>query len=188
MKQAARAMLLLVSLSACGTSPEPSYYSLATIPGTASPTISPTIKIHRPTLATYLDRPEFIEQKNDFQITIDDINYWAEPIDRMFERIMADDLRQRLPASHVLTDNEALSENPRFIVNLTIDHFNQTGNGMVLFEGELMVQDNNAAGRVEHIPLHVTADSDSSPQSIALNLSKLVAQTADRLVVAVTHQ
>jgi len=184
MKKSFLSVLILATLSACGTSSEPGYYSLASLPGAVSFGIAQTIKIQRPTIPAYLDRPQFVRQANDFHVAIDDTSYWAEPIDRMLARTLADDLRLRLPASHVLIEGETISDNMRFTVNLNIDHFNAIGNGAVLLEGQLIINDNTGAPE-QYIPILFHTDAGSSSQAITQGLSEVVGSAADKIVEAI---
>ena len=62
MKKTIVALCLVFILTACGTSPEPDYFSLDAVPGAALPDTAVIIKIERPVLAGYLDRPDFVRQ------------------------------------------------------------------------------------------------------------------------------
>lgn len=175
-------LLILTILIACGTSPEPGYYMLSPVPGVVKPEVATALKIRRPSFANYLDRSGFVRQQNEYQIIIESGRNWAEPLDRMFNRIFVADLRQRLPASQVVTEGEFKPINPRFIVDANIVHFNQVANGDVVLEGELVVKDKLGAAPPAFIPIKFTTSTGLSPQSVAAALSQLIGDTADRLV------
>jgi uncharacterized lipoprotein YmbA len=178
-----RALIIisLIFLSACGNSPEPDYYTLAPVSGAAIADIAETIEIRRPAIPPYLDRPEFVEQENEFRIGIDSEDNWAEPLDKMLARILADDLQQRLPASHVMTEGEFVPDNIRFIVDTNIDHFNEIEDNRTVLEGELVIHDKKGPLLPIFIPLKFTASVNSSPRSMTAGLSQLVADAADKI-------
>src|ERR1700734_1922854 len=96
-------LLSLLWFAGCGTSPEPDFYNMKKIDG-AQFDNNFSIKIQRPSIPEYLDRPDIVREENAYQVKIDEMYRWAEPLDRMFERILAENLRQRLPKSIILSE------------------------------------------------------------------------------------
>ncbi|MGB9153402.1 MAG: ABC-type transport auxiliary lipoprotein family protein [Alphaproteobacteria bacterium] len=176
MKKVALIVLATLALTACsGTSPEPDYFSLAPVPGTPSPDIAVVIKIHRPTMPGYLDRLDFIRQDGDYQLLIDNTDNWVDPLDEMFAHTLTADLQQRLPASMVVAEDAASPPNIRLTIDMNIQRFNQENSGDVVLQGELIISDKTTLASPHLIPIHLTADADTSPQSVARGLSQLVA-------------
>jgi uncharacterized lipoprotein YmbA len=122
---------LLFALTACGTSPEPDYYILAPVPGIPQPAAA-QIQIERPVLPAYLDRPDIVTQTNPYQIEIDETKRWAAPLDEMFEKILAEDLRQRLPSSLIATEQDDKAPDTRLTLEISVDTFNAIDDGNAL--------------------------------------------------------
>jgi uncharacterized lipoprotein YmbA len=116
-------LFLTLLLTACGTSPEPNYYGLTQIDGATAPGVY-TVKIQRPGLPDFLDRPDIVSGENAYQYTIDEMHRWVEPLDRMFERILTEDLRQRLPNSKILSESDTGTADLQYVVETNITQFN----------------------------------------------------------------
>src|ERR1700734_3383444 len=96
-------LIFALFLASCGTSPEPRFYGLNEIDGPQTEQ-NLSIKIQRPGLPQYLDRPDIVRSENTYQYKIDEMRRWAEPLDRMFERILTEDLQQRLPDNRIQSE------------------------------------------------------------------------------------
>jgi len=182
MKKYVSIFFMVFALAGCGTSTEPNYFSLAPLSGPTVPEIVTVIKIHRPVLAGYLDRPDFVQQKNDYQLLIDATDNWAEPLDAMFARILAADIQQRLPSSIVVTEDNATPSDIRFTIDMNIQRFNQKSDGDVLLQGELIVGDHTLPDAHKPIPIQLTADATTSPQAVTNGLSRLLADLATTII------
>lgn len=179
MKYRAPCFLMLLALTGCGVSPEPDYYTLAAVPGVASPEVRMTVKIERPIIPAYLDRPDIVRQSGAYRIDIDEARRWAAPFDEMLERVLAGDLRQRLPNSSVATDEDDTPVSNGFIVVTDIENFNRTDEGAVLDAQITLTGRGDCARNPETLPFHA-ASTDGGPAG----LSALAGQLADRIETA----
>jgi uncharacterized lipoprotein YmbA len=190
MKRGILFILCLGGLTACslGSSQEPNYYELTPVSGTSAPGIGLAIKVQRPSIPAYLDRPDIVRQENDYQYKIDQFSWWAEPLDEMLERILAEDLRKRLPDSSVLTESDTGTMNARYIVNTDIERFNAVDANDVAFKATLSIEDKNGGApfKPEVITLHT--DGATWPDAIAAALSTLAGEYADRVAEALRQQ
>jgi uncharacterized lipoprotein YmbA len=171
-------LVAFLSLTACGTSAEPSYFSLAPQDGTPLPDIQTTVKVQRPLMPDYLDRPDFIYQESDYHLSIDETSNWAEPLDKMFARILAADLQQRLPQSTIWSGNDDIAA-PHFIVGLTIEQFNPVARREIALKGQLIITDRKTGVPLQSTPFQLDASTYGSPRAVAAGLSHLMAQEAD---------
>ena len=184
-----RAVLFLaLSLAACGTSPEPDYYDLAAVNGTPLPGIALAIKIQRPSLPDYLDRPDIVREESAYQYKIDEMRRWAEPLDRMFERLLAEDLRQRLPDSTILSESDTGTTDLRYVIETNIEQFNATGKDEASFKAVLSISDKTAATPIKPRRIELTASSGDSTPALAAALSNLVGEYADQIQAALQQQ
>ena len=172
---------VLFVLSACGTSPEPSYFSLAAQDGMTLDDVKAAIKVQRPLMPDYLDRPDFIYQESDYHLSIDESSNWAEPLDKMFARILAADLQQRLPQSTVWSGNDDVAA-PRYIVALTVQTFNPVAHGSLTLQGTAILTDRKTGQVLRSKPFRLTTSASGSARSVAAGLSLLIAQEADDLM------
>ncbi|MGE3623550.1 MAG: membrane integrity-associated transporter subunit PqiC [Bdellovibrionales bacterium] len=177
------ACLALIWLASCGTSPEPAYYTLAPVPGAQVSHITASFKIQRPGLPRYLDRPDIVSQSNLYRIDIDQRNRWAAPLDRMIERVLAENMRQRMPNASIVSESETSGILPRYVVEIDIQQFNRVEGGDVVLKAQLSVRDRAGALRTEVLSL--AAAASSSPSSQAEALSRLTGRMADYIVAMI---
>jgi len=173
-----------LALAGCGSSPEPSYYTLAPVASAATMEDEATVKIQRPSLPGYLDRPDIVRQAGDYRIDIDETRRWATPLDEMFERLLAEDLRQRMPSAFIVTERDEAS-NPRFIIETSIQNFNETGNGALLAAQLSAIDKEGCADKnIKFIPFRMESNDADRMQG----LSTLIGQLADRIPSLIREQ
>ncbi len=166
-------------LSACGTSQEPDYFTLTPVSGAAKPAISVSLKVERPVLAGYLDRPEFSRQIDVSQVLVDNTDYWAEPLDKMVAHILADDLQQRLPASVINANDNYVAPDARYTIDVNLTQFNLVDGDRVVLTGHVTAQDRLHASSACLWPVQGNINSGSSPSAVAEGLSALIGKLAD---------
>lgn len=174
--------ILVFGCAACAISPEPDYFILTQTKGEMALSVKENIRIQRPQLARYLDQPEFVYQIDSVQIKKDDSRYWAEPLDVMVERILAADLQQRLPASHVVTENTDTTTDREIKVALDIQHFNYVNHDHAVFQANLLLHSKAWGNKNPIFPVNLEVDTASSGKAIADSMSDLVGRLADKIV------
>lgn len=175
-------ILLGLGCSACAMSPEPDYFTLVSVEGPVSPVLKDSLEVQRPLLARYLDRLEFVGQTADVQIEIDNSRFWAEPLDTMIERILAEDLRQRLPSSSVESEFAGITVRPREKVTLDLEHFNRIEPDRVVLEGRVTLHGQGVNDRDLTLPIKLEKSADDGGADVTEALSALLGQLADKIV------
>ena len=181
-------VLFTLFLVACGTSPEPDYYELAAVNGTPSSGNLVSIKIQRPSLPDYLDRPDIVREETGYQYKIDEMRRWAEPLDRMFERLLAEDLRQRLPDSKILSESDTGTVDLRYVVETDIEQFNAIGKDEAALKGVLLISDKTGSLPAKPLRIELTAPAGASTQALAAALSDLIGEYADHIQAAIQRR
>lgn len=83
-------LVMVAALVACGTSAPTHYYLLDTaVTGASGSPGSERIGVGPVVLPAYLDRPGIVTRTGDSQVSIDDFNQWAEPLDSAVPRLIA---------------------------------------------------------------------------------------------------
>jgi uncharacterized lipoprotein YmbA len=100
-----RSCLILAALAGCARSQPTQYYTLSTVaePAAASrPGQGLVIGLGPLTLPQYLDRPSIVTRAGANRMRLDDFSQWAEPLEPMLTRIMAEDLYTLTGAADVI--------------------------------------------------------------------------------------
>ena len=173
------AALALLLLAGCGAG-DPTYYRLATWPGTPHPTATAiAVDVHAPSVASYLDRDYIVESVSDYRLHLAGNDAWAEPIGDMLGRTLSADLAQRLPDDRV-SDGSGLARNASASVDLDVTRLDRDEHGTALLRGTLTLRD--AAGTVLRSDKLDLAAPDLGAGSAAFTAaeSRLLGTAADR--------
>jgi uncharacterized lipoprotein YmbA len=171
-------LLLVAGLSACA-SPDPTYYTLAPVPGPVLAGGPPTIEVRRPGLAAYLDRTDIVRRSDDYRLAIASGEQWGEPLDNLIGRVLAENLTDRLPGSTVFSD-DAVSPHEA-LVNLDIGRFDADAKGTVTLLAQVAVQRApNQRQATRSVRLTAQTQSPSTSDMVAA-MSQLLGQLADAI-------
>ena len=170
----------ILILANCSSSPEPQYYTLSAIAGNSQTNCSTNIKLRRPVIPQTLDRPEMVTQNGEFQIEENDYNLWPEPLDRMIERVLAEDLRLRLPHGIITTESSGANLKAAFTVDTDIQQFGNDADGKAILQAQSIVYKSDKAEKSSPVLLH--GEAVTSPELMAKNLSILLGNFADNIV------
>ena len=98
--------LLLAALAGCAPGQPTRHYTLSTAsePAAAAPRSGqgPAIGLGPLTLPPYLDRPDIVTRAGANRMRLGEFSQWAEPLEPLLTRVMAEDLSARTGASDVI--------------------------------------------------------------------------------------
>ncbi len=171
---------LLAFLSGCGTSPPPVLYTLAAQPGPAIATRKISVELRRVGLAGYLDRPELVRGTVDFRLQVSDGDRWGEPLGRMLDRILTEDLVQRLPDASVFAESGAISTRPDTVLEIDIQRLDADLGGSMVLLAQIAVRPDGKTASALTIRLTAPIGGAGS-RAHAAAMSVIVAQLADRV-------
>ncbi|MGO4340030.1 membrane integrity-associated transporter subunit PqiC, partial [Labrys sp. KB_33_2] len=100
--------LALCLLAACA-SPEAKIYTLASQGGQRVAGRPVSVSIETVDVAKYLDRPQLVRRSGDVQLGVSEFERWGEPMGSMVQRVLAENLRRRLPAGSLVTTSQTVS-------------------------------------------------------------------------------
>ena len=137
--------LLLIAgwFSRCA-SPPLELFSLAAIPGTPVATGPRRIELRRIGLAAYLDRPEIVRAVVNYRLLVTDRDRWGEPPVRMLERVLLENLVQRLPDAAVFAESGAISTRPDTILEIDIQRLDPDAAGVVVLLAQVAIRHDGA--------------------------------------------
>jgi uncharacterized lipoprotein YmbA len=176
------ALAALTALTACGSSKDPTLYSLASRPGKQQAGTPKLVELRRPGLAGYLDRASIVTKVADYQLKVAGGDQWAEPLGDMIGRILAQDLTTRMPDTNVFVENGAISAVPEAIVAVDIRRFDASEDGKLTLSVQIVIESGSAARRTVARALTFTAVPKSSDTGeLIAAMSNLVGELADSL-------
>ncbi len=99
-------MLIYLAVAACRSSPLVHYYLLSADPQSSAVSAEskvPAIVIGPIVFPQYLDRPQLVIRGRATEVVFSELHRWAEPLDRHFLSILAENVASRLDSDHVYT-------------------------------------------------------------------------------------
>ena len=177
-----RTLLLapLVLTAARCASPDPAIYTLRAVPGAARSGGPSAVKLARPGLAGYLDRPEIVRDSAASRLSLRSGERWGEPLGDMIGRVLAEDLSQRLPGSSVFTEAGSISVDPSATIELDIQRFDLDASGVVVLQAQVAVEQGRShdPSGTRSVRLTLAPGADATSALVAA-MSALVGQLAD---------
>ena len=178
-----RPLLLLLIAAGC-TSADPAYYTLRPVPGTVAPGPASSVKLARPGLAGYLDRPEIVRDGTSNKLLLLSGERWGEPLGDMIGRILAADLTQRLPGATVFTAAGAISVDADVTVEMDVQRFDLDPSGQVVLLSQVAVHSGRNRTSSTSRSIRVTmAPAGPGTAELVSAMSALVGQMADAVAV-----
>ena len=175
----------LVLLAGCAGSPTPSLYVLQPVSGSVKPTRAVAVELRRISLAGYLDRPEMVRGPRDFRLSVDTESRWAEPLGGMLERVLTEDLVQRLPSAAVFAEAGAISTRPDFVLELDVQRLDSDAEGHVVLLAQLALRPEDGVARATTLRLRQDVGGVGSPADQAAAISAVIGALADEIGVRV---
>jgi uncharacterized lipoprotein YmbA len=162
-------------LAAC-SSPNPTLYTIAPIPGPTQGASPRIIRLRAIGLARYLERPQIVRSSEDFHLDVLSNDWWGEPLGAMLGRIMVAELTQRLPGSTVFLESGAISATPDATVEINVERLDQDASGQLILSAQIAIAGRHADTR--SVRFAVTPPS-AGTTGFASAVSTAVAQLAD---------
>jgi uncharacterized lipoprotein YmbA len=175
-----------VTSTGCGTSPPSTFYALSPDNGAPQPATVHTIRLRRPGIAGYLDRPEIVRKVVDHRLGVVDTDRWAAPLDEMVERVLAQDVEQRLAGSVVFTEDGAITADADLTLEVDLRRFEVGEGGVVDLAAEVAIEkgDAHTPAGTRSVHLHATP-ATASTASLVGAMSQLLGQLGDEIAAMV---
>ena len=174
-------------LAACSSSPNPTLYTIAPVPGTPRPLSAqragPHIIVLREiSLARYLERPQIVRSSASYQLVVELNDWWGEPLTAMIGRVLIENLSQRLPGSVVLSELGAIGNKPDATVEINLLRLDADPDGIVVLRTQvgLTLASARQSPTAQAIALKATPPSPGVPGEVAA-ISDALGQLADRI-------
>jgi uncharacterized protein len=130
---------LATALAAC-SSPDPVLYTLAPAPGTAQIGGPKVVLVQQIAIAHYLERSQIVRSSENYRLDVMSNDWWGEPLAAMLNRVLVEELGQRLPHSTVIADNGAVSARPDATIELNIQRLDEDAAGNLILQAQAAVR------------------------------------------------
>jgi uncharacterized protein len=182
-----RALLFAAALCtggpmACGSSPPSTFYALSPESGVAQPAPVHTLRLRRPGIAGYLDRPEIVRKIVDHRLGVVETDRWAAPLDEMLGRVLAQDVEQRLEGCVVFTEDGAITADADLTIEIDVRRFDVGEGGEVNLVAEVAMEkgDNHEVAGTRAVRLREVPSAATTPALLSA-MSDLVGKLADEV-------
>ena len=176
---------LVAASAACGSSADPIYYAMATVPGHDAKVAAPrVVEVRRPGIAGYLDRSDIVGRVADYRLRTKLGERWGEPFGDMIGRVLAADLSMRLPGPSVFREEAALTADVDARVEVDVQRFDAGDDGeLVLLAQVAVVRDKpQRVGATRSVTLRARPDGNGTSALVGA-MSALLGQLADQVAM-----
>jgi uncharacterized lipoprotein YmbA len=136
------------------------------------------------TIADYLRRPQVVTRPTDHQVSVDEFDRWAEPLDEVFARVLVDNLS-------VLTDFRVLnfpwtaSTSIDTNVEVVVERFEQIASGNVLLSVRwTLLEPDEKTVRVSRTTIIEKAEVGPTTEDVVAAMSGAVADLSREIATA----
>jgi hypothetical protein len=187
MQSKAAALILVMLLAGCGSSPKTHFYTLGPVaPGSHAIPVAATgapVQVGHVALPATLDRLSLVTHGPGDQVIVSDHDQWAAPLDELVQRALTADLRARLGPDHVLAPGDPPPPQGVRGLLLHVQRFAADANGQVLLDVDWDVEHGGKRSTPHHEEIRVDG-SGQGGEAIARAMSQAVAVLADRVAAA----
>ena len=174
---------IVALLAACGSSPKTQFYTLDPVPPQApmQAAASVPVQVAAVHIPPALDRQEIVRENAPPQLDVSDQNRWGGSLDNMIQRVLTQDLTQRLsPSSVVLPQQPAPQRHNAIVVDIL--QFDEDARGQVVFDGSwsLTGSDSDKPLANHHLRLSARAGSNSFSDQVAA-MSHVLGELSDNI-------
>lgn len=184
------ATALAGGLAGCAQTPPTTFYTLST---SAEPTVAKrsaqglVIGLGPITLPQYLDRPDIVTRRGANQMRLADLNKWAEPLEPLLTRVMAEDLYALLDANDVIPVPQRGDLPLDRIVEVDIGRFDADETGAVVLDARWRIYrgDNETLLASGRSLVNEQGSAVPDYNSIVAAMSRAVGQASEQIADAI---
>lgn len=183
MRRAAALLAIGLVTADCGSSPNAVFYALSPTAGVTQLAALHAIRIRRPGIPGYLDRPEIVRRVVDSRLAVAASERWGGPLDEMIGRVLAQDVELRMPGSSVYSEDGSITVDPDATVEVDVRRFDIGKGGELTLVAEVAVERGSAHESASRgVQLSARPRADTTSEMVA-TMSDLLGQLADQVVV-----
>ncbi len=173
--------VIALILAGCGGSQPSNYYLLSSLstPGTTIQSASPdqlVIGVGPVTLPAYLDRPQLVTRASANRLDLAEFDRWAEPLQDMFSRTLAENLSALVGTDLVLVLPSRYAPDLDYQVAVEVLRFDRSAGGEteLLARWTILTGDETKILAARKSLITERVSRDSSPEEIIVAMSRSV--------------
>jgi hypothetical protein len=174
------ALLLMLSLAGCGSSPKTQFYTLNFVDGVRIAAGGPPIQLGHVDLPGALDRQSIVTHATGNRVNIADQDRWVAPLDELVQHALAADMRARLPHSMVLAAGDPTLAGARTLT-LNVQQFMPDASGKVVLDVDWNLQHAGKSSAPRHLSIQTPMHGQGG-EAIAEAMSRALGLLADDIV------
>jgi uncharacterized lipoprotein YmbA len=171
-------LLALAALPAACSSPNPSLYVLAVVPGPTHPAAPHVIALRAIAIAHYLERSQIVRSSEGYRLEVLSNDWWGEPLDAMLSGVLVQELNQRLPGSTIYGDSGAISAPAWATVEINLQRLDLNRDGALLLIAQVAVDGKTTVSRGVTFSVR---PADGTTTALVAAMSTATAQLADTI-------
>ena len=176
---------LAMLLAGC-SSPEPVLYTIATAPGAVQPGSPKVVLVQQVAVAHFLERSQIVRSSENYRLDVMSNDWWGEPLAPMLNRVLVEELGQRLPQSTVIADNGAVSARPDATVEVNIQRLDEDAAGSLVLQAQAAVRaTGQSQPELRNFRFSVAPPAPGVPGEVAA-ISTAVGRLADGIAAMLT--
>lgn len=134
-----RALLVILLLTGCGSSPDPSMYTIEPVPGVHHTHAPHAIVLEQIGLERYLERSQIVQSSDYYRLSLMTNDWWGEPLGAMLSRILVEELQQRLAPAVVVSEAGEISTPAGATVSVNILRLDEDTTRRLVLEAQFGV-------------------------------------------------
>jgi hypothetical protein len=181
--------ILLLGLTACGTTARKEFYLLtptASVTAAASTQKPLLISVGPVTLPEYLDRSQIITRRSESELDLADGHRWAEPLQENFTRVLAEDLRALSGNGRVIIHPNRESTAADYRVTVEVARFDADAQGQVTLIAVWTIHDGGKTRVVHSRRAEYRRESGSGYPALVTALSETIGQLSEDIFAAIS--
>jgi uncharacterized protein len=179
------AIAFAAAVAAC-SSPDPVLYTIATAPGAVQAGGPKVVLVQQIAVAHFLERSQIVRSSENYRLDVMSNDWWGEPLTAMLNRVLVEELGQRLPQSTVIADNGAVSARPDATVEINIQRLDEDAAGKLVLQAQVSVRATRQIQPVlRSFRVAVVPTAPGVPGEVAA-ISSAVGQLADGIAPMLT--
>ena len=179
------AAFALAALAAC-SSPTPVLYTIAPTPGTPQNSGPKVVELQQISTARYLERSQIVQSSENYRLDVMSNDWWGEPLAPMLNRVLVEELGQRLPQSTVIADNGAVTARPDATVEVNIQRLDEDAAGNLVLQAQAAVRaTGQSQPELRNFRFSVAPPAPGVPGEVAA-ISTAVGRLADGIAAMLT--